>query len=366
MMKSSRAFSNWRWRDGTMRTALRCRYARVDRNRRSPRPAGRLWAGSRPPRPTGLTASPSRESPRQPLLARGPTAAVLALLLVVAAGSACRRKAATGPRQPALRLGEVTIRVEGGDPALDEARLAERLRMQFQASGLITAAADAADMSPVVRLAGRVATEIVEADHKGLCRAAVSLAITTRPSDAPGALNEEITAGGEEKFDVGPASDRRAIAANLAERTATDLLGAYLQRTRLRWAPAAELHVALASDAATPLREEAARQVGVRQLREEAPRLLVLLDDPDEATRDAALGALIALRDTRAVAKLTRDRSLRDRHEMLKILDAISLIGGEEAAEYLAFVADSHDDADIRQAAREARDRLQRRTDAGR
>lgn len=290
---------------------------------------------------------------------------MLALLLAIAAGPACRRKAATGPQQPPLRLGEVTIRAEGGDASLDDARLAERLRAAFQTSGLITAA-DAGDTIPVVRVVGRLATELVEADHKGLCRAAVSLAITTRPSDAPGALNEEITAGGEEKFDVDPAIDRRAIAAKLAERTAVDLLGAYLQRTRLRWAPATEVHVALATEAATPLREEAARQVGVRQLREEAPRLLALLDDPDERTRDAALGALIALHDTRAVAKLTRDRSLSDRHEMLKILDAISQIGGEEAAEYLAFVADSHDDADIRQAAREARDRLQRRVDAGR
>jgi len=139
-----------------------------------------------------------------------------------------------------------------------------------------------------------------------------------------------------------------------------------LRRTRLRWAPPAALHDALAADAATPLREEAIRQVGARHLADEAPRLLALLDDPDEATRDAALGALIALRDRRAVAKLTRDRSLHDHHEMLKLLDAISQIGGEEAAEYLSFVAESHDDPDIRQAASQARDRLQRRGDGGR
>ena len=291
---------------------------------------------------------------------------MLALLLAVGAGTACRRKTATTPDQPVLRLGQVTVRSEGGGTSLDEAQLAERLRAQLQASGLLTAAPDAADTIPVVRVAGRIATEIVEAEGKGLCRAAVSLAISTRPSDAPGALNEEITAGGEEKFDVLPTSDRHVIAARLAERTASDLLGAFLQRTRLRWAPSAAIHAALAADAATPLREEAIRQVGVRHLGDEAPRLLALLDDPDEATRDAALGALIALRDPRAVAKLTRDRSLRDRHEMLKIMDAISLIGGQEAAEYLAFVAESHDDPDIRQAAREARDRLQRRADAGR
>ena len=284
------------------------------------------------------------------------------------------------PEAPPLHLGDVTVRLEGGDAALDEAGLAQRLRAQFQGSGLaIAGGPDGGAAVPTVRIAGRVATEIVETENKGLCRAAVSLAITTRPSDAPGALNEEISAGGEERFDVGPEIDRktdlgadpkidrRVLAARLAERTASDLLGAFLQRTRLRTAGPAELHAALAGDAAPAVREEAIRQVGARHLTNEVPRLLGLLDDPDEGTRDAALGALIALRDERAVAKLTRDRSLRDRHEMLKILDAISLIGGKEAAEYLAFVADSHDDPEIRQAASEARDRLRRRagSDAG-
>lgn len=289
------------------------------------------------------------------------------LLLVLVSGTACRRKGTGASQWPPLRLGEVTIHAESGDASLDEAALAQRLRAQMETSGLVSAARDAGDNVPTVRITGRVATETVEADLKGLCRAAVGLAIVTRPSDAPGALNEEISAGGEEKFDVTPTLDRRAIAARLAERTAGDLLGAFLQRTHLRSATPAELHAALSGDTGTPLREEAIRQVGVRHLGDEAPRLLVLLDDPDEPTRDAALGALIALRDRRAVAKLTRDRSLRDRHEMLKILDAISLIGGEEAAQYLAFVAESHDDPDIRQAAREARDRLQKHVaDAGR
>lgn len=287
------------------------------------------------------------------------------MLLILAASAGCRHKVA-GPQSTPLRMGQVTIQVEGGEASIDEVGLAQGLRAQFEASGL-TVAPDGGGAMATVRVLGRVATEIVEAERKGLCRAAVSLAISTRPNDAPGALNEEISAGGEEKFEVGPGLDRRALAAALAERTARDLLGAFLQRTRLRTADSAAIHAALSGDAGTPLREEAIRQVGLRHLTDEAPRLLVLLDDPDEATRDTALGALIALRDTRAVAKLTRDRSLRDRHEMLKMMDAISLIGGSEAADYLAFVAESHDDAEIRQAAHEARDRLLRRAaDAGR
>jgi HEAT repeat protein len=98
----------------------------------------------------------------------------------------------------------------------------------------------------------------------------------------------------------------------------------------------------------------------------EAPALLKLLEDPEEVVRDAALGALVELRDRRAVSVLAEGRSMRDRREMRKILDAIALLGGDEAADYLAFVADGHEDPEIRALAVSARQRLGRRGDAGR
>ena len=100
---------------------------------------------------------------------------------------------------------------------------------------------------------------------------------------------------------------------------------------------------------------------GERHITSESDALLHLLNDPDETTRDAALGALIALGDRRAVTELTRTRSLRDRREMSKIIEAISILGGQEADDYLSFIAGSHDDDDIRAEAAAARARLQRR-----
>ena len=97
-------------------------------------------------------------------------------------------------------------------------------------------------------------------------------------------------------------------------------------------------------------------------MRGEAPALLALLEAPEEPLRDAALGALIALGDQRAVAELARHRSLRDRREMEKILEAIAILGGDEARSYLSFVADTHDDESIRKQAAEALRRLDRRT----
>ena len=91
------------------------------------------------------------------------------------------------------------------------------------------------------------------------------------------------------------------------------------------------------------------------------PTLLRLLEHPEESVRDAALGALVELKDRRAVAVLASQRSMRDRREMRKILDAIATLGGNEASEYLSFVAEGHDDPEIRELAAAAKARMQRR-----
>jgi hypothetical protein len=90
--------------------------------------------------------------------------------------------------------------------------------------------------------------------------------------------------------------------------------------------------------------------------------LLTLLVHAEEGVRDAALGALIELRERRTVGVIARQRSMRDRREMRKIIDAIATLGGDEAAEYLAFVADAHDDAEIKQMAKRALERLSARS----
>jgi HEAT repeat protein len=110
---------------------------------------------------------------------------------------------------------------------------------------------------------------------------------------------------------------------------------------------------------------EAIRAVAERKLTAEVPTLLRLLSHDDEAVRDAALGALVDLRDRRAVSELAKQRSMRDRREMRKILDAIATLGGQEAAEYLSFVADAHEDEEIKRMAKQALDRLKRRSDGG-
>jgi len=161
-----------------------------------------------------------------------------------------------------------------------------------------------------------------------------------------------------------PESARKAFD-RLVERTTRDIIGAYARRQRLWTDDGKEIEKALASED-EDLRLEALRVVGDHRLRAFSPAVLRLLEDDDENVRDAALGTAVKLEDRRAVKVLTESRAMRDEREMRKILDAIASLGGEEAREYLQFVAETHDDDEIRDIAKTALERLSRGSPTGR
>jgi hypothetical protein len=298
-----------------------------------------------------------------------------ALLLALSSG-ACRRKAVAPPPRPAL--GEVSFRdltPPGAGPAeVDPAVVAEAVRARLLATGLFAAAADAGGAGPksVVRARGEFAVDGVVVEKRALARAVVRLRLDTRPSDAPNALEDDLQGQGEQTYDV-PAHDakaeaqahaaQRALFTALVVRVTGDLINGLAAPRKLREASPEAVHAALVADGGE-LRQEAIRVAGQRQLKQEVPLLLELLNHPDEATRDAAMGALIAMKERRAVSELTKTRSLRDRREMRKLLEAVSILGGDEALEYLNFVSATHDDEEIRNEAVAAKQRLERRSGA--
>jgi hypothetical protein len=222
---------------------------------------------------------------------------------------------------------------------------------------------------PVVRVVARIGSEVIEAGPAGEARAVVGLRLDDGRADLPNGLSFKLEGRGSERYAIpkparkggaAAAPDRAAILNRLVLRIAGDLLDGYVARRQVERGPPAMVHAALQADGGE-LRDDAIRAVGERKLRDEAPTLLKLLNDPDERTRDAALGSLIALGDRRAVTELTRTRSLRDRHEMRKMIEAIAILGGQEADQYLSFVAATHDDDEIRAEAAAAHARLQRR-----
>lgn len=281
--------------------------------------------------------------------------------------AACRRnQPPPAPAKPIL--GAIVLRdvTPGGHspPSFDGAFLEHALRERLLGTAMFSFAnvADAGS-GPVDDLHVQIATEAVEVGAKGEAHASVRLRLDGRSSEAPGELSFDLAGEGTERYAiprVRSGSAQAAIFDGLVLRVAGDLVDGFVVHRRLHDGPVAAVAAALAADGGE-LRDEAIRTVGERKLQQEAPLLLKLLSDPDESTRDAALGALIALGDRRAVTELARTRSLRDRHEMRKIIEAIAILGGQEADDYLSFVAATHDDDEIRAAAGAARARLQRR-----
>lgn len=323
-----------------------------------------------------------------------PSATAIAFALLAAVGvlggGGCKHHAAPAEPPPRLELGAITVRdlttKEDEAVPLDVDAVREALRARLLGSGLFAAGApDAASLPaldhPVVRVRCDVQLAGAEVERKALARAVVRLRFDTRPSDSPQAVEEDLRGQGEQVYaalqaprperpgergagGAGPRTvEREALFAKLALRVAGDLIDGFVARARLHGASPELVRAALHGDAGE-LREEAIRIAGERKLRDEVPALLALLDDPSEATRDAALGALIEIGDRRAVTALAKSRSLHDRREMRKILEAIATLGGDEALDYLSFIAQSHDDEEIRELATAAKSRLERRRKA--
>jgi hypothetical protein len=292
-------------------------------------------------------------------------------LTVLCAGTlACKKGKAppAEPSKPIPLLGPITVTDLTPPPArpegvvIDTAALEQRVRKALLDSKLLAGTATDGGGAVAMRVRIEMGLEDVAVETKAAARAAMRLRIDTRPSEvAAGHWNEDVQAGSETQYDTSGTPDRRDIFNKLIRRTVDDLLAAYLARQGVWAGQPSAVQAALNADAGE-LQIEAIRAVGERKLTSEAPTLLRLLEHPEESVRDAALGALVELKDRRAVGVLASQRSMRDRREMRKILDALAVLGGDEASEYLAFVAEGHDDPEIRELAAAARARMQRRT----
>ncbi len=283
------------------------------------------------------------------------------------AGDACKRPSATS--QPSLWLGPVAVTATAGagdDASLvDREALAEKARSQLLQAGIFDGEAVQSTRpgAAVARIRITVSTELVRADGKAAARAGVGLNVSTRPEGAaPSHFGEDVQASAEMPYDPNAQPDKKRVLQLLAERAVGDLLATYVARQKLWSAKPQALHAVLAAPG--ELRLEAIRVAEARKLRDEVPTLVALLSDDEETVRDAALGALVELRDPRAVPALTKTKSMRDRREMRKIVDALAALGGQEAADYLSFVADAHEDEEIRNMASAALVRLRGRSSA--
>jgi hypothetical protein len=102
--------------------------------------------------------------------------------------------------------------------------------------------------------------------------------------------------------------------------------------------------------------------VADRRLAAALDRAITLLDSGDDTVKAAALRALVSLRDPRAVEPLTKRADFKDPERLRTIIEAVTAIGGEEAAGFLELVVD-HPDPDVRKRAAEGLGRIRRAGD---
>ncbi len=86
-----------------------------------------------------------------------------------------------------------------------------------------------------------------------------------------------------------------------------------------------------------------------------------LLGSANPEIQDEAFRTLVALRDRRAVDALTKYADFKNPERMHSVIEALSVLGGADALEFLDFVATGHPKLPIRKHALEAQKRLQQK-----
>lgn len=249
-----------------------------------------------------------------------------------------------------------------GAPRLDVAKLTGAAGAAFAAaSGLEVLAAGRQAPRGATRYALRVSLEIGaledQVTKRGNLRALVRAQLAPLEA-AAGAQSFAQTALAEHAFTVGaPGQPNWQGHATRAVRDCVTLVGA---RVKLASGDAAAILAALDGKSAD-LQKEAIHLAAERRLRAAVPPLLRQLHSSDGALRDAAIGALAAIGDERAVRPLTEVAKFNDLTDLPKVLDALAAIGGPEARAYLAFVASGHESAEMRILAQKALGHLERR-----
>jgi hypothetical protein len=287
------------------------------------------------------------------------------LLLALCLAASCQRCSRTlTDDRPVLGSVVVTpisaVSFRGAEVRLSEATLKEQIKTAILQSAVFAEAHGSSAKQTVANVSLWVDAFGDGTDDSPAIGVKVRLRISMRPEgSAPAHFNEDIVGAGQLPLTKENLASMQIVFQRLAGRTAGDLLRAYVARQKLWTGGPDEVAKALSSSD-FDLRLEALNIIGARKMREHVPMVLHLLTDDDESIRDAALGALVELRDRRAVKALAESRPMRDTREMRKVLDAIATLGGQEAKDYLAFVAETHDDEEIRSMAKEALERMKK------
>jgi hypothetical protein len=294
-------------------------------------------------------------------------AAALLLLAACTKGGAPDARRAPPDAPPArevIHVERIVVEAEAwpaeAGPALDDRALAGRVWEGLMASPDFEAARAPAQGGDVRRRKARIKVVYGVQERYRVLRGAATLAVEM--DDGEGSeIWESLACDGEApKERKRLPAEATALVECAIERGARGLV----EKAALRHADLAAILNVL--DGADPgLRQVAFATIGERKLTGAVPHMIALLQSPDELVRDGAIGALVALRDPRAVKPLTELAQFKDLDLMRRIIDAVGTIGGDDARAYLELVAAGHDVPIIRELAQQALEHMARRRPDG-
>ncbi len=305
----------------------------------------------------------------------------VALVFSVAMAPGCKRSGARGPRDagplrtdaaPARRaletavIGDIAIRK--ADPAAHTVEMSDEELAGALGSVLAGSKAFAASPSEVpagrtgvpARVTVDITYDFVDAPKGRSIVCAVEAAIDWQRGERL-TPRENVLA----ERPLAPADQKRApaIAVEMIEQSVLEAGRGLVAKEELRQGDDAAVLAGL--DAKDPdLVLWSLELVAERKLAAGFERALALLRAQDAGVRAAALRVLVALKDPRAVAPLAKMANFSNPEELRMVIEAVSAIGGDEAAEFLEYVATGHSDADLRSRAREGLERIGRQKHA--
>ncbi|HEX6838486.1 MAG TPA: HEAT repeat domain-containing protein [Polyangia bacterium] len=291
---------------------------------------------------------------------------LLCALCALAALAGCKKQPAA---LPPPEVAEVRVVYKGADlpgaPKLDVAALTAAARAAIASSSGVPVREDGGvDGKRARRYRLRVELEIGSAEDpiakRGNLRALVDAKLSPIGGE-PGALSFEQSALAERAYTPGKPGEPNWQAH--AERAIHDCVSGVGARVKLASGDSRAL-IAAIDGSDDDLREEGMRLAAERKDLRAVPAIIRCLKSDDHAERDRAIGALAAIGDARAVRPLTEVAKFNDLTDLPKVLDALATIGGPEARSYLEFVASGHDNAEMRDLAKEALVHLERRAAA--
>lgn len=178
--------------------------------------------------------------------------------------------------------------------------------------------------------------------------------------DGVASLKPQMNILAERGFTNKERSNLDGIVAEHVERAAADAAAALIVKEKIRVGPPDGAIAGLSSQE-LDIRTWSLAVIGERKLSAAFDQVVERLHSERDEERDAAIGALLSLRDPRAVGPLTRLAEFGDHALMRRMIDAVATLGGDEALDYLEFVSSGHPDDEIKQQAVEALRRLRRR-----